>query len=101
MSKKRRWILDFLKNIFGKKAEETQKHTSYKQGSLLSRALAGSANPYAVKKLIPRSWFTQKGPGVEKETRWAFFAMSPKQRDVAIEFGWVPKKWRRSRGRKK
>jgi len=94
MSKKGRWIPGFLKGIFSRKAQETQRHTSFKKGSLLSQALGGSANPYAVKKLIPTAWFTKKGPGIEKDTRWAFFSMTPRQRDVAISNGWVPEKWR-------
>lgn len=45
---------------------------------------------WAVKALIPRSWFTKKGPGVTARAREAWRKMTPGQRRVCVRRGWFP-----------
>ena len=52
-----------------------------------------SLKPLAVKALIPSSWFTKKGPGVEAQARKAFSRMSFFQRRLAVAKGWFPTSW--------
>lgn len=54
-------------------------------------------DPRIVKAKIPHSWFTQKGPGVERETRRAFSDMNHGQKLIAISRGWIPEHWLRRR----
>ncbi len=48
-----------------------------------------STNPLYVKSLIPRSHFTKKGPGVRRSAQRAIAQMTPAQRQVAREYGWI------------
>src|ERR1041384_6184373 len=50
-------------------------------------------HPIVVRSLIPDSWFTKRGPGVEARARQAFRDMRPSQRVVAMTCGWCPKTW--------
>lgn len=45
--------------------------------------------------LIPRSWFTKGGPGVEQRAKDAFRALAPWDRRIALEMGWFPSAWRK------
>jgi hypothetical protein len=47
-----------------------------------------------VKWLLPRAWFTKRGPGIEDRAQRAYREMTPNQQEVArTKFG-VPKTWR-------
>lgn len=46
------------------------------------------ADPRLVKRLIPPSSFTKKGPGVTANLRRALLEMQPWQRSVAHRMGW-------------
>jgi len=46
-----------------------------------------------VRHLIPRAWFTKKGPGTEDRTRRVFRAFTPSQKFLAVDKGWIPAKW--------
>ena len=47
-------------------------------------------DPQVVKALIPKSWFTKKGPGRLKDAKSAYARMSVEQREIAIKKGWLP-----------
>jgi len=53
----------------------------------------GEAKRETVKAMIPHSWFTKKGPGVEEDTRRAFYDMTWKQQLLAVRAGWIPEHW--------
>lgn len=53
------------------------------------------SDPEFVKAMIPSSWFTKKGPGVEDTTYRAFREMTLEQRVVAVERGWIDENWLR------
>jgi len=46
-----------------------------------------------VKALLPRAWFTKKGPGIGDRTWRAFNAFSDEQKLLAVDKGWIPKGW--------
>lgn len=46
-------------------------------------------NPDAIKRLLPRSGFTKKGPGVSANRRAALIRMTSEQRAVCRAHGWI------------
>ena len=63
---------------------------------LRTTIMGGGGNetrPDIVKARIPHSWFTKKGPGVESDTRRAFYDMTHGQRLLAVRSGWIPVSW--------
>lgn len=60
----------------------------------LTRRQQLSVDETMAKILLPRAWFTRKGPGVEEAARKAFFDdMTGGQQDAAVRRGWVPARW--------
>ena len=57
----------------------------------------GQANEAFVRLMIPRAWFTKKGPGILDRTRRVFAAFTPEQKELAVRKGWIPRKWLRRR----
>lgn len=56
---------------------------------------AAEVDPDIVWAQIPRSWFTKKGPGVLRSAQIAYACMSPEQRELSIERGWLPQNFAR------
>lgn len=95
---KNKWkrLKGFLGSILTRKAEKER--VAVQQHSFASSLLGEtSTKPIVVKKLIPRSYFTKRGPGVEAEARAAFREMTQGQRLVAVGRGWLPRHWLRTR----
>jgi len=47
----------------------------------------------AVREILPDSWFTKRGPGVEATARAAFRALDPAGKWIAVRRGWIPGTW--------
>lgn len=50
---------------------------------------------FLVKRKLPRSIFTKRGPGILSRAKEAFCALNPEEKSIAIERGWVPARWLR------
>lgn len=50
-------------------------------------------NATRIKRSIPPSWFTKKGPGVEHKAKMAFRRMDDFDRAIALKKGWFPAAW--------
>lgn len=50
-------------------------------------------NARRIKRSIPRSWFTKKGPGVEANARRFFQSLDAYDREVVLRKGWFPPAW--------
>lgn len=77
----------FLKRLTRRASAFLRKLVSFKS------ELEDTLEPQLIKAMIPRSWFTKKGPGVTHDAREAFLRMTPAQQDIAIERGWLPAHW--------
>jgi hypothetical protein len=54
---------------------------------------SGELKRETVKAMIPHSWFTKKGPGVEEDALRAFHDMNHGQKLLAVRAGWIPRAW--------
>ncbi len=50
-------------------------------------------NARRIKRRIPPSWFTKKGPGVRAGALRAFRLLDPIDRQIAMQKGWFPPAW--------